>query len=388
MIPKTIDQVAEADIQALITNAVAEGRTIEYKRKLPEGSDADRKEFLADISSFANTSGGDLLYGVDEQNGVPTNVTGLVMADQDLEIRRLESVITSGLDPRIRYVLRQVPCAAGPVLVIRVERSWIGPHRVVFKGHDKFYGRNAAGKYPLDVVELRNAFTLASGVSEKIRAFRIDRIINLNINVTPIPFIEGPKLVLHIIPVEAFAGNSQYDILQFEDDPRRVPLLGSSQWNTRINVEGLLTTTSNKGEPAFAYTQIYRNGIIEAVNGVLLNHEYEGRHVIPSIAYEKAPLQFLGKGFNLLQAIGVTPPIVVALTLTNVRGLEMGVDSRGWNDSSPIATDGLILPESWVEDFSRPVGKILKPMFDLVWNACGFKESRNFDTEGNWVARG
>jgi len=34
------------------------------------------------------------------------------------------------------------------VLVVRSERSWIGPHRVVLKGHDKFYARNSAGNIP------------------------------------------------------------------------------------------------------------------------------------------------------------------------------------------------------------------------------------------------
>jgi predicted HTH transcriptional regulator len=66
MIPKPLDHITEADLQALISDAVPEGRTIEYKRALPGNSDGEKKEFLADISSFANTSGGDLIYGMDE----------------------------------------------------------------------------------------------------------------------------------------------------------------------------------------------------------------------------------------------------------------------------------------------------------------------------------
>ena len=52
-----------------------------------------------------------------------------------------------------------------------------------------------------------------------------------------------------------------------------------------------------------------------------------------------------------------------------------------------IDRETLILPETWVEDWDTPPGKILKPMFDLVWNACGYPASRNFDSEGNWVKR-
>jgi len=39
---------------------------LDYKRDVPGESDQDKKEFLADISSFANATGGDLIYGVDE----------------------------------------------------------------------------------------------------------------------------------------------------------------------------------------------------------------------------------------------------------------------------------------------------------------------------------
>ncbi|MCD6594362.1 ATP-binding protein, partial [bacterium] len=64
MIAKNIDQISEEDLQALIDNSVLEGKTIEYKQSLPGNSDSDKKEFLADISSFANASGGDLIYGI------------------------------------------------------------------------------------------------------------------------------------------------------------------------------------------------------------------------------------------------------------------------------------------------------------------------------------
>src|SRR5256885_15905327 len=100
MIPKNLDQVAASDIDALITAQVREGRTIEYKQALPGGKDEDRKECLADVSSFDNTVGGDLMYGVAEADGVPTAVTGIAPTDLDAELLRLDSIIASGLRPR------------------------------------------------------------------------------------------------------------------------------------------------------------------------------------------------------------------------------------------------------------------------------------------------
>jgi hypothetical protein len=44
MIPKPLSDINDADLQNLISNEVMEGKTIEYKRELPGGQDADRKE--------------------------------------------------------------------------------------------------------------------------------------------------------------------------------------------------------------------------------------------------------------------------------------------------------------------------------------------------------
>ena len=66
MIDKAIDKIEPADLERLVQNGVAEGRTLEYKEELPGGTDDDRREFLGDVSAFANASGGDLIYGAEE----------------------------------------------------------------------------------------------------------------------------------------------------------------------------------------------------------------------------------------------------------------------------------------------------------------------------------
>lgn len=45
---------------------VPESRTLEYKRDLPDPKDRDSKrEFLGDVTSFANAQGGDIVYGIE-----------------------------------------------------------------------------------------------------------------------------------------------------------------------------------------------------------------------------------------------------------------------------------------------------------------------------------
>ena len=84
MIQKDFDAITKADIDALIADAVNESKTLEYKQELPPKLKGERKEFLADVSSFGNASGGDIIYGIkaaiDEtgkKTGAPESVAPL-----------------------------------------------------------------------------------------------------------------------------------------------------------------------------------------------------------------------------------------------------------------------------------------------------------------------
>jgi hypothetical protein len=109
--------------------------------------------------------------------------------------------------------------------------------------------------------------------------------------------------------------------------------------------------------------------------------------LISSAAYERRLINYLSVCFELLGSIGANVPIVIALTFTNMAGLQMLIDDSAFDVGAPIDRDLLILPETMVQDFSTPIEKILKPMFDLVWNASGFSGSKNFDGRGNWIPR-
>jgi Putative DNA-binding domain len=387
MIPKPIEQITETDIAALISNAVPEGRTIEYKQQLPGTNDVEKKEFLADVSSFANSGGGDLILGLEEHQGQPAQIAGLSVPDRDFELRRLDSIIATGLEPRIRYQARFIDTANGLVFVVRVERSWVGPHRVIFKSHDKFYARNSAGKYPLDTFELRDAFVLSQTARDKLTAFRTERISDLLNNRTPVPFVAGSKIVLHIIPLDAFTSPRQIDVVAIANQATALPPMHSNSWNMRLNLDGVMSFSIRPEGAAYSYTQIYRTGILEVVEGTLLNHLHEGLRTIPHIAVEREILRYVGRCLETLRAWDVGLPLVVGMTWTGTAGLTMGRDPFDIGGYYAIDRDLLFLPDGSVFEWSINPGAVLKPMFDLVWNACGKQGSPNFDERGNWIGR-
>jgi len=132
MINKDIEQITKENLQALIDNEVIEHKTIEYKRALPGDSAKEKKEFLADVSSFANASGGDLVYGIteDRQTGKPKALDGLDTENIGQEILRLDNIIRTGIQPRLPSVTISPPIPlenSKLALIVRIPKSWTSP---------------------------------------------------------------------------------------------------------------------------------------------------------------------------------------------------------------------------------------------------------------------
>ncbi len=207
-IPKQIlSEIAEFDLQALIENGVREDRTLEFKRDAYGGNDDARAEFLADISALANTLGGDLIIGMDEDGGIAKDLPGMASSiDVDQEKLRLTQIAQAGLQPRLAALeMHPVTLARGSyALVIRVGRSYQKPHRVIFKGRNRFWARSSSGKYEPDVDELRAIFTAAPTLAQQIREIRADRVAAVLAGETPIPLSSDPGVfILHFVPFEA-----------------------------------------------------------------------------------------------------------------------------------------------------------------------------------------
>jgi predicted HTH transcriptional regulator len=174
---KQFSELEETDLQSLIEDQVAEGKYIEYKKSLPGNSDRDKKEFLADVSSFSNSAGGYIFYGICESNGLPVELVGIHGIDPDAEILRFENLLRDAIAPRLTGLsIRAIQIEGNAsILALNITKSWASPHMVTFAGSSRFFARNSAGKYQLDVFELRSAFNATNIVAENLNKFRTER---------------------------------------------------------------------------------------------------------------------------------------------------------------------------------------------------------------------
>lgn len=173
-------------------------------------TESEKKEFLADISALANSAGGDLILGIEEDKGTASEVVGLESFDPDNGILKMENVIRDGIAPRIIGArLLSVPVGDDRhVVVVRVPHSLNRPHMVIFKNWSRFYSRNSAGKYQLDVQELKSVFLASEGVAERIRQLRTDRIDAILQGDTPEPLSGRSYVCIHVMSRALPAGAS------------------------------------------------------------------------------------------------------------------------------------------------------------------------------------
>lgn len=386
MLPVAIKDVDVPVLQALIVSSVREEKTIEYKREIPGAADSEAVRFLATVSSFANTAGGDVLFGVEANDGVPVKLPGIEIDNLDGEKLRIENVLRNGLEPRLPQVDIH-PVMVGNkkyVLVVRVARSWIAPHRV--RRNSKFYARNSAGQYELDVDELRTAFTMSETIAARIRDFRTERIARIRSRQTPVSLNPGGCMVVHILPLGAFTGATTIDIAACEASTNRVRPMGASGWNWRINLDGVVSFTGRDTTPSRAYAQTFRTGAVESVS---VFGAYNDRMFLPSVGYEEKVMKCLAEYIEFAREFAINPPYFLFLSFVGMRGYTLAVDrSMLWREDVPaLQEDMVVLPEILIAERDVQPHQILRSVFDMVWNAFGFTRSLNYDDQGHWVER-
>ena len=214
MIEKPLDQIAVADLQALVAEQRPEGRRLDYKRDLPDlGKEESKREIARDVSAFANGAGGDLIFGIEEAKdaagknlGRAGAVVGVACDNFDQLKLRLESILASHIEPRVQGIaFHEVVDASfvnGPVIVIRIPRSWNAPHMIA-TSTPTFWTRSNSGRQALDVHEIRAAFIAGTEAATRVKRFRDERIGKIIAGETPVPLRSrgDAKVVLHVVPV-------------------------------------------------------------------------------------------------------------------------------------------------------------------------------------------
>lgn len=151
---KIWERKTEGAIDELIKAKVPESLELDYKESPSlENTDKRKNEISKDISAFANSAGGSIVYGVVEKNHEPQNIdTGV--DPQTISREWLENVITSRIHPKIPdVVINPITLSSGNcIYLVYIPQSY-----TAHQAHDKrYYKRHNFKSEPMEDYEVRD----------------------------------------------------------------------------------------------------------------------------------------------------------------------------------------------------------------------------------------
>ncbi|MBU4447786.1 MAG: ATP-binding protein, partial [Proteobacteria bacterium] len=166
MLEKHPDTMSDSElyqkIHSWVHTKTPESIFLDYKKELFFETQKQKIELGKDISSFANTKGGCLLYGIDEDRQsidsapIPKIEYGMVPINRQLiDIENILGSIISPTLPELR--IRQVSLehdTSKIVYLIWHPKSWVAPHMVNGFKNNKYYKRGNFKSEPMEEHEV------------------------------------------------------------------------------------------------------------------------------------------------------------------------------------------------------------------------------------------
>lgn len=214
-------------IQNLIDSKIEESITLDYKREL-----TNNKEIVKDISAFANTSGGRIIYGIDEIDSLADSIKWI--NNKGIK-ERIESVILTNIQPEIKgydiYSVENPNNLSHAIFIVDIPESPDAPHMA----NHKYYIRRNFMSEPMEDLEVKNAI-FRKGLRKALE-FEVKQNLELS--------------------------NKTYNLIDKYSDPNKVILLipfHIEAWKTFVN-SGMLFILKDK---ATALVEVY--SIIHEIN--------------------------------------------------------------------------------------------------------------------------
>jgi len=391
--------LTEEDLRSLIDREVSEGPYLDYKREVDLGTKGGRKGVAKDAAAFANAYGGYLIYGVEEEGGIPKKLVGMELDDPDRAASTLEHAIRDLTEPAVEVHAQPVRLEDGNyAVVVEVPRSLNAPHMA----DGRFYRRAGRSSMPMEYMDVRRAFAEKGDVIRKMRERLRQRIADLESGYGPVRWSRWSGIFLYVASIPAFDAGLQR--IFGPRDRERVPRLSLFYDGrpTKFCADGLMASLGDD-EPFVDFALLTPEG--ELLHGVgPLNETRLSARVgddpprISAKLLQTATIELLSYGLRQLRLLEFEPPYYVALTLVWARGYLLmtkgSPEHMEFSTEEPIRHPFLLFDQLLLEEDARIVSQPLpqnrdeaervwrqraarlQPILDRLYQAAGAEYSR------------
>lgn len=376
-------------IERLVENRVAESTWLDFKESLHVGSDRERREFLKDICAFANSGGGHIVVGIQEDTGeqVGQNVAARIVGAPALHPDRLTSIARDCIQPSLPQIqIHSVACEPGSVYVIEIPRSWATPHMVVRDQSQRFYRRLGATSEIMDIDHIREAFRRSGRARDEIDQHYTERLDALLPQLIPSAQRES-FFAVHAYPASGLRAY-QVDPNQLTATEKPLSQYHAGNYGNlgyQFNYDGIIFQDF-VDQRVRSHMQFYRSGAVEGlVNGVT----YEGKRaneLCLNALYVLHMLRRFVHDVSLMfeQRLQIHDAILVRAIVGRAQHAKIEPDGMAPNLTlyGPLGTDRLVLPEIVLDGATPASDSICRPPLDVLWQSGGHPRCPNFDEEG------
>lgn len=157
------------DIKGFVKSKIEESLTLEYKSQV-----SGNKEIAREISAFANTDGGTIVYGVLAKDKVPTGIAWITATGVEEQIQNVAMATIHPIVGGIKVLRLPNPQNnSEAIYIVKVSKSFEAPHMV----NTRYYRRRGSVSVPMDDIEVKSAI-FGSGRTAALR-FEISQNLEL-----------------------------------------------------------------------------------------------------------------------------------------------------------------------------------------------------------------
>jgi len=403
MIVDDWENLSVETLQDAVDEGYPEGKELEFKRELKPENSGHKAKLFAEVTSFANSGGGDLVIGIVDEEGSATGLWPIQYDDVDTARDRWVNIIKRNTDPEIpqhlieiqpiyvggelsEYIDENCPVSTGHILVIRVRRSWRAPHRETV--NNRFYERSASGNSELDTGSIRRAMLQGEVFAERAKEFRDNRISAIAADELPFPLRELPKVVVHLMPSNNFGveplidpqNANPWNTAEDEIAPQLLsPNQSKGNWE-RFTEEGYLAAArqSQYENRISKYTLTFRSGTIEAMTtspAVL----HSDPNYISSPNLRNCLEQVFEDYWRFIEDAGGAYPFYFFVSIVGAKGLPVCTEDQvRWPDELEMIDREIVrIPALIINSPAEEVEEHINQILDRVANASGFAEDHS-----------